>query len=92
MHSRFDAAKTKRIGSGLLHAANLLYFSELVTELALIAENDKEKPRELYDLLLTFGFGFHGDEDIRGSTKLFKAALDLLNEKVICHAAELNEE
>ena len=92
MHSRFDAALTKRIGSGLLHAANLLYFAELAIELTLITENDKEKSRELYDLLLTFGFGFHGDEDIRGSTKLFKAALDLLNEKVICHAAELNEE
>lgn len=63
-----------------------------MTELALIAENDKEKPRELYDLLLTFGFGFHADEDIRGSSELFKAALDVLNKKVICDAAELNEE
>ena len=61
-------------------------------ELTLIEENNKEKQRELYDLLLTFGFGFQSDEDIGGSIALFKAALDLLKEKVICHVSELNEE
>ena len=44
----------------------------------IISEDDSESPRKLYDLILTFGFGFHEDEDISGSKQLFKAAKKLL--------------
>ena len=49
----------------------------------IIKEDDSENPRKLYDLILTFGFGFHKDEDISGSKQLFKAAKELLEERVI---------
>ena len=71
VHKEFNAAQTKKIGSSLLNPANLLYFAKLAIELPLIEEDDNEQPRELYDLLLTFGFGFHEDEDISGSIELF---------------------
>ena len=92
MHNNFKATLTKKIGSRLLHGSNLSYFSKLIREMNLIPDADTEKPRELYDLLLTLGFGFHHDEDIRGSIELFKAAKELLQDKVIDNVAQLEEE
>ena len=73
--SGFNVLQTKKIGSHFLHSANLLFFVEQMYESGLIPANVmNENSRELYDLMLTQGFGFIEEEDIHSSQQLFRAA------------------
>ena len=66
--AEYNVEKTKSIGSLYLHSSNLIFFGQLIREIGLVnSQSEKEIYRNLFNLMLTQGFGFVEDEDILDS-------------------------
>ena len=84
---------TKKIGSKNLHSANLTFFVEHIFKNDFIdASTINEVSIKLYDLMLTQGFFFTEGEDIIDSQNLFRAAKDLLQDKIKDQISEKSKE
>ena len=91
----FNCAETNRSGSHLLYPGSLAYFTKVIQDKQLVKETAEmsvhKMNRVLFDLMIALGFGY-SESNPKDSLALFKAAKDLLEEKIADNLAGLSSE